>query len=100
MEPFASPTRGFVTLCRIDASAGAEYHFQQSLTKGAAMFYENQLLPTLLQRGRITGMSLELKLPSGEQVPVFANAVLHGQAEGHPAGIFLVLFDATESQAL
>ncbi len=60
------------------------------------MFYESQLVPTLLQRGKVEGISLELRLPSAQQIPVFANAVLHRGADGHPDGIFLTLFDATQ----
>ena len=87
---------GFRTLCGINEAAGVDFYFQQSLTRGAAMFYENQLLPMLIQRGRVAGMSLELRLPTGEHVPVFVNAVVRRQTEDDPAGIFLVIFDATQ----
>jgi PAS domain S-box-containing protein len=88
--------QSFWTLCGIDDRAGAKFHFQQSLTKGAAMFYESQLVPTLLQRGRVEGISLELRLPSGQQIPVFVNAVLRRGTDGRPAGMFLAIFDATQ----
>jgi PAS domain S-box-containing protein len=90
---FANPA--FQELCGLD-SAISEHHFQQSLTKGAAMFYESQLLPTLLQRGKISGISLELNHPSGEQVPVFVNGVIRRGEEGTPDGIFLAVFDGTQ----
>ena len=60
------------------------------------MFYENQFLPTLLQRGKITGISLELSQPSGQQVSVFVSAVLRRSEDGTPDGMFLALFDATQ----
>ena len=91
-----SANQSFWSLCGFDDGADSEFHFQQSLTKGAAMFYENQLLPTLLQRGRVEGISLELSLPSGQQIPVFVNAILRRGADGSSAGMFLAIFDATQ----
>jgi PAS domain S-box-containing protein len=91
---FANPA--FRTLCGLDDAASPERHFQQSLTKGGAMFYENQFLPTLLQRGRIAGISFDLRGSSGEQVPVFVSAVLRRGEEGTPDDILLSVFDATE----
>lgn len=88
--------QAFWTLCGIGRAADSELHFQQLLTKGAAMFYENQFLPTLLQRGKVEGISLELSLPSAEQIPVFVNAVLRRGSEGGPSGIILAIFDATQ----
>jgi PAS domain S-box-containing protein len=90
---FANPA--FRALCDFD-DARSQRRFQESLTKGSAMFYENQFLPTLLQRGKITGISLELSRPSGEQVPMFVSAVLRRAENGTPSGIFLALFDATQ----
>jgi PAS domain S-box-containing protein len=92
---FANPA--FRKLCGLDAAGAiSEHHFQQSLTKGAAIFYENQFLPTLLQRGEITGIALELSQPSGEQVQVFVSAVLRRCGDGNPNGVFLAVFDATQ----
>ena len=91
---FANPA--FRALCGLDAAISPERHFQQSLTKGAAMFYENQFVPTLLQRGRIAGISFEMRGPAGEQVPVFVSAVLRRGEEGTPDDILLSIFDATE----
>ena len=91
-----SANPGFWTLCGGNESAGPDLHFQHLLTKGAAMFYESQLMPTLLQRGRVDGISLELRLPSGHQTPIFVNAVLRREADGSPAGMFLAIFDATQ----
>ena len=86
----------FRRLCGPDGADGFERHFQQFLTKGAAIFYENQLLPTLLQRGKIEGISLELSQPSGEQVPVFLNAILRRSDDGNPNGMLLSVFDAVQ----
>lgn len=88
--------QAFWALCGIDCAADSELHFQQLLTKGAAMFYENQFLPTLLQRGRVEGISLELSLPTTEQAPVFVNAFLRRGADSGSSGIFLAVFDATQ----
>ena len=96
MVLFASPTRRFEYYAGLMKPPGSERHFQQSLTKAGAMFYENQFLPTLLQRGKIAGISLDLRRPSGEQVPVFVSAVLRRSQDGHPNNILLSVFDATE----
>lgn len=91
-----SANPSFWTLCGVTESTDPELHFQHLLTKGAAIFYETQFVPTLLQRGRVEGISLELRLPSGQQIPVFVNAALRRGADGNPEGMFLAIFDATQ----
>ena len=91
---FSNPA--FRELCGLDTGAFSQRHFQQSLAKGAAIFYENQFLPTLLQRGNIAEISLELIQPSGAQIPVFVSAVLRRNEDGTPNGMFLAVSDATQ----
>ena len=91
---YANPA--FCRLCGLDDAALADRYFQQSLTRASAMFYESQFVPTLLQRGEITGISLELRHATGQQNPVFASAVLRHNEYQKPNGIFLALFDATQ----
>ena len=83
-------------LCGTEEVFSTAHHFQNSLTKGSAIFYENQFLPTLLQRSRITGISLDLKQPTGDVVPVFVSGVLRRDKDGNPHQILVAVFDATE----
>ncbi len=83
-------------LCNLRAASLSDCHFQQSLTKGGAIFYENQFLPTLLQRGKLREISLELVSSTSEHIPVFVNAVLRRSPDGDPIGILLAVFDATQ----
>jgi PAS domain S-box-containing protein len=94
MVLFSNPA--FRRLCGLDDDAVSHRYFQHSLSKGAAIFYENQFLPTLLQRGKIAEISLELTQPSGSQIPVFVSAVLRRSDDGTPNGMFLAVSDATQ----
>ncbi len=85
----------FRKLCDISSVSVSERHLQESLTRGGSIFYESQFLPTLLQRGRIREISLELVSSTGEQTPVFVSAVLRRTEEGKPSGMFVAVFDAT-----
>jgi PAS domain S-box-containing protein len=90
---FANPI--FRKLCHLGSTSLSECYFQQSLTRAGAIFYESQFLPTLLQRGEVKEISLELVSSTGEQTPVFANAVLRRSQDGSPDGMFLSILDST-----
>lgn len=69
---------------------------QDFLTHGGAIFYETQFVPTLLLRGSIREISLELIRQDRTRVPVLINAVLSRGAEGQPDGMVVALFEATQ----
>jgi PAS domain S-box-containing protein len=69
---------------------------QDFLTPGGAIFYETQFVPTLLLRGGIKEISLELVRKDRSRVPVLMNAFLSRSAEGQPDGIVVALFEATQ----
>ncbi len=91
---FANPA--FRTLCGLGSASLSQHHLQESLTRGGAIFYESQFLPTLLQRGKVTEISLDFVQPTGEKIPVFVSAVLRRDENRNPSGIFLAVLDATQ----
>ncbi len=78
------------------SSALLEMRIQELLTRGSALFYETQFSPSLLLRGRLEEISLELLTPSGERVPVFVNALLRRLDTNQEHRVFLAVFAARQ----
>ena len=86
----------FTQIVDRESSALLGMRIQELLTRGSALFYETQFSPSLLLRGGLEEISLELLRSSGERVPVFVNAVLGrlDTSQGHR--VFLAVFAARQ----
>jgi PAS domain S-box-containing protein len=89
---FANPA--FLSLTGLTKSSASGCRFQDLLTVGGTIFYETQFAPTLLMRGAVSEISLEILQPCGKRVPVFVNAVLRSSNKGEPSRILMALFEA------
>jgi PAS domain S-box-containing protein len=69
---------------------------QDFLAAGGKIFYETQFAPTLLLRGYVREISLELVRTDGSRVPVLINAVLSRDSAGQPDGFIMALFEASQ----
>ena len=56
--------------------------FGELLSRGSAIFYETHFAPSLLLRGALDEIALDLLRPDGTQVPVFVNALARAAANG------------------
>jgi PAS domain-containing protein len=72
---YANPA--FLRLVQLDpASLLTEHCFQDFLTRGGAIFYETQFAPTLLMRGLLNEISMDLVRKDTHRIPVLLNAVV------------------------
>ena len=90
----------FRQLVQLDETRPLQEHcLQNLLASGGAIFYETQFAPTLLMRGFLSEISLDLKRNDGERIPVLVNATLSRGTDGTPDGIFLAVFPAAQRKA-
>ena len=92
---FGNPA--FLRLSQIDQTLPLEAHsLQDFLTPGGVIFYETQFAPTLLMRGFLSEISIELLRQDGSKVPVLVNAVLSRDRDERPIGFSIAIFEAVQ----
>jgi PAS domain S-box-containing protein len=84
----------FRELASLSADRVVGASFRNLLGSAGAIFFDTQLLPSLLLSGRRKEIALDLRTTQG-RVPVLVNFTVQYQ-EGQPCGIRAVLFDAAE----
>jgi len=70
--------------------------FSELLSRGSAIFYETHFAPSLLLRGALDEVSLELQLPDGTGLPIFVNAARRPGHDSIPAQLHLTVFSAKQ----
>ena len=73
-----------------------ETKFGELLSRGSAIFYETHFTPSLLLRGALDEISLELQRFDGTRLPIFVNAAHRPGGGGVPSQIHLTVFSATQ----
>ena len=81
-----------------DDLVGKRY-FSDLLSVGGRIYHETHYAPLLLVQGHINGIALELVRADRTRLPVLAASVVESDAEGRPALIRTMLFDARERRA-
>ncbi len=81
-----------------DELVGKRY-FSDLLSVGGRIYHETHYAPLLLMHGQINGIALELVRADRTRLPVLAASVVEPDAEGRPALIRTMLFDARERRA-
>jgi PAS domain S-box-containing protein len=82
------------------AMVGREGHplagtkFDELLSRGSAIFYETQFIPSLLLRGALDEIALNILRPDGTQVPVFVNAAVRPDKSRGTSQLHLSVFGA------
>lgn len=70
--------------------------FSDLLTRGSAIFYETHFAPSLLLRGALDEISLELQHPDGTRLPIFVNAAHRTGENGASYQLHLTVFSAKQ----
>jgi len=85
---------GFWNLVGTKGDPDVRLNFRKWLTSAGSIFFETQLLPTLILNGRRGEIALDLKVEN-RRIPVLANFALEFEA-GVPSQIRVVVIDASE----
>jgi sigma-B regulation protein RsbU (phosphoserine phosphatase) len=88
---------GWIGLAREDLVG--RRRLQDLFVVGDRIFYETHYAPLLLMQGMVREIAVDLELPTGERLPVLANAVVKRDADGEPQVVRTVLFDARERRS-
>ncbi len=72
---------------------------QDLLPAGDRIFYETHAAPMLLMQGMLREIAVQLIGASGQRLPMLMNATLKRDAQGEPAVVRAVMFDASERLA-
>ena len=70
--------------------------FSELLSRGSAIFYETHFAPSLLLRGALDEISLELQCADGTRLPVFVNAAHRPADKELPSQHHLTVFSAKQ----
>ncbi|GAC1359739.1 MAG: hypothetical protein NVSMB3_07420 [Acidobacteriaceae bacterium] len=70
--------------------------FTELLSRGSAIFYETHFAPSLLLRGALDEIALDLRSADGTQHPIFVNAVHRASLHGKPSQLHLTIFSARQ----
>lgn len=89
-----SANRTFFALTGLDHSQAIGVGFRALLTNAGALFFDTQVLPTLLLGGARGEVALDLKI-GRERLPILANFSVERDAD-LPSAIRVALFDAKE----
>ena len=87
------------TFCVLTGHKGrslAGKKFSDLLTRGSAIFYETHFAPSLLLRGALDEIALELQLPDGSRLPIFVNAAHRPGKDVYPPQLHLTVFSAKQ----
>ncbi len=77
-------------------SVALETNFRQVLTSAGAIYYDTQVLPTLLLNGYRREIALDLVRADGQRSPVLLNVSLIRDAQNEPHEIRMILLEASE----
>jgi PAS domain S-box-containing protein len=80
----------------LEQGAVAEARIQDFLTRGAAIFYETQFLPSLFIRGSLEEISFDFARPDGSRVPTLVNALIRTDIHASTSYISLSAFPAKQ----
>jgi PAS domain S-box-containing protein len=79
-----------------ESSSLAGTKFTMLLSRGSAIFYETHFAPSLLLRGALDEISLDLRRDDGSQHPVFVNAARRPGRDGNSPQLHLTVFNARQ----
>jgi PAS domain S-box-containing protein len=71
-------------------------NFRELLTRAGSLFYDSQIIPSLLLNGFRREIALDLVRSDGQRTPVLVNLSLRHEADGVPSEIRMILFEASE----
>ncbi|MFC4855798.1 PP2C family protein-serine/threonine phosphatase [Actinophytocola glycyrrhizae] len=86
-------------LGRTPAEVLGRSRFTDLLTVGGRMYHETHFAPLLRLQGSISGIALELRTASGEQLPVLVTSVVKTDSAGEPLLVRTTVFDARDRRA-
>jgi sigma-B regulation protein RsbU (phosphoserine phosphatase) len=70
--------------------------FASLLTVGGRIYHDTHYAPMLRLQTQVREIALEIVRADGTRLPVLVNAALERDADGQPADVRIVVFDATE----
>jgi PAS domain S-box-containing protein len=73
-----------------------ETKFRELLSRGSAIFYETHFAPSLLLRGALDEIALELQRSDGTRLPIFVNAAHRAGGGEVPPQLHLTVFSAKQ----
>lgn len=79
-----------------ESSSLAGTKFTMLLSRGSAIFYETHFAPSLLLRGALEEISLDLRRDDGSPHPVFVNAARRPGRDGNSPQLHLTVFNAKQ----
>ena len=88
--------RTFGTIVGRDAGSLLGKKFEDVLWRGSAVFYETQFAPSLLLRGAMDEIALDVLLPDGTKVPVLVNATVQPANGANGTCIYMSVFIARQ----
>jgi PAS domain S-box-containing protein len=77
-----------------DAALGA--NFRSLLSSAGVIYYDTQIMPTLLLSGVRNELALDLVRPDGDRLPVLVSVSLRRDLESRPCEIRMILMQASE----
>lgn len=86
----------FLALSGYSSETEDKKRFQQFLSSAGSIFWETQILPTLLLQGFRKEIAFDIVRGPGNRVPVLANMALKYDAGGTPVYIRVILLEAKE----
>jgi PAS domain S-box-containing protein len=88
--------RAFGTMVGRDSESLAGTKFAELLSRGSAIFYETHFSPSLLLRGALDEISLDLRRSDGTHHPIFVNAARRPGSDGTLSELHLTVFNAKQ----
>jgi PAS domain S-box-containing protein len=70
--------------------------FADLLTGGGRIYHETHYAPLLALQGAVQEIALDIVRHDGSRLPALVNAALERDADGAPAAIHVIVFDATQ----
>lgn len=86
----------FIELSGYSPDTVTEKKFQQLLSSAGSIFWETQVLPTLLLQGFRREIAFDIMRGTGDRVPVLVNMALKYDTDATPTCIRLILLEAKE----
>jgi phosphoserine phosphatase RsbU/P len=70
--------------------------FQDLLSAGGRIYHETHFAPMLRMQGTVREIAVEIVCANGSRLPVLVNSQMHRDADGQPAHIRTMIFDARD----
>jgi PAS domain S-box-containing protein len=86
----------FGTMAGHESKSLVGRRFDELLSRGSAIFYETHFAPSLLLRGALEEISLELLRADGAKIPVFVNATVRPPKENGATQFQMSIFSAKQ----